>query len=655
MDISPIYELRERLRAAAIAGTSLLSQDFRLKRAIEGIAPLENASPVFAKISLLAKSLIAPDCANVPGTLLDTITLTDAVICTLGTSEVAEPLEPLNITDCGTAVVNAPYSLLNSLLDALTTSGSGHYNTVLDIHNMHPELFSDYRVKPALVKGLGASYSELADLIESWLMEEDETLLPFLMKDFVPDGKKEMVRRVHVIEHIAGKNANDFYLEQLENSQKEVRQALIFALRHEPSNVDKLIELAKTEKGSNKKIACHVLGFFNDKKADEFFRNIFKKKPSEALSYLLYTTSDWSCELAAELFIDVLKPLTGPYEEVKDIQLTNENAEIIAHCLASMLGKHGAKVNEAFKMAASIGTLLDKPLKDETTVWIPETPARSFSSRAFSPNTTFSRLVSDILFDSIMVNPEEGLKNTALEIYEDCKQETLRLDYFKAAFLVKLLSDKDCTSWLDVQIKSFKDIDKKHICNTLINVLINIEPLEDGETFVIGRRYTDLIVSSTSKYSSILKQPLKGSLTDYLLEYADRQMSFEVFHKWICPNDKEYCLKLAKHFRKCAFIYAKDCDNYMNYIKKCGVTDASLSCAGIPAKRFNQEGQASYWEIMSCIDAMPDTNEVKAAELENICSLIKDGKIKSRYGTLNVQQFETIIEELKNAKTQYTI
>ncbi len=32
MDIAPLYELKTRLRAAAIAGTNLISEDFRLKR-----------------------------------------------------------------------------------------------------------------------------------------------------------------------------------------------------------------------------------------------------------------------------------------------------------------------------------------------------------------------------------------------------------------------------------------------------------------------------------------------------------------------------------------------------------------------------------------------------------------------------------------------
>ena len=35
MDLTPLYELRERLRAGAIAGAALAADDFRLARALE--------------------------------------------------------------------------------------------------------------------------------------------------------------------------------------------------------------------------------------------------------------------------------------------------------------------------------------------------------------------------------------------------------------------------------------------------------------------------------------------------------------------------------------------------------------------------------------------------------------------------------------------
>ena len=61
MNLQPLYDVKERLEQAAIAGTGLLGEDFRLKRAAENLKPLAAASPVFAKIDAgLEKLLSAP-------------------------------------------------------------------------------------------------------------------------------------------------------------------------------------------------------------------------------------------------------------------------------------------------------------------------------------------------------------------------------------------------------------------------------------------------------------------------------------------------------------------------------------------------------------------------------------------------------------------
>ena len=88
-------------------------------------------------------------------------------------------------------IVNTPCSVLKELLDALTTSGGGHYASVCELHEKSPEIFADYRVRHVLVQALDASYSELADKVEEWLIESnDRTMLPLLYQDFDPRGKK---------------------------------------------------------------------------------------------------------------------------------------------------------------------------------------------------------------------------------------------------------------------------------------------------------------------------------------------------------------------------------------------------------------------------------------------------------------------------------
>ena len=118
MDTTPINELRERLRAAAMAGTSLLAEDFRLKRTYEAFKPLEAASPVFAKVGQLTERLLSNDILNPQGLLLEAVSLTDAVICTLGVVEIKGEVEQLHAAyeeeNTGSTIVNAPCSVLRS-------------------------------------------------------------------------------------------------------------------------------------------------------------------------------------------------------------------------------------------------------------------------------------------------------------------------------------------------------------------------------------------------------------------------------------------------------------------------------------------------------------------------------------------------------------
>lgn len=63
-------------------------------------------------------------------------------------------------------------------------------------------------------------------------------------------GKKEKVRRVEVIDALADRAENDFYLTQLEDAEKDVKAALIYALRHVPDNIDKLLALVKSKRSN---------------------------------------------------------------------------------------------------------------------------------------------------------------------------------------------------------------------------------------------------------------------------------------------------------------------------------------------------------------------------------------------------------------------
>ncbi|MGN0640728.1 MAG: hypothetical protein ACI4JT_07225, partial [Oscillospiraceae bacterium] len=82
MDISKFYELRERLYNTAAAGCMTVSEDFRLKRAVDDFKPLGEANKAFAKLFSLCEKLLAAE--KPESVIADCIALCDALAVTQG-------------------------------------------------------------------------------------------------------------------------------------------------------------------------------------------------------------------------------------------------------------------------------------------------------------------------------------------------------------------------------------------------------------------------------------------------------------------------------------------------------------------------------------------------------------------------------------------
>ena len=128
MNLQPLYDVKTRLEYAAIAGVSLLGEDFRLQRGLEAMKPLAAASPVLGKINGgLAKLLAAPP-EQRPGLLLDVLALVDAVAYTQARTGVDGELEPLPVG--GGTYRQISYGQISPLLTALTTTGGGRMEII---------------------------------------------------------------------------------------------------------------------------------------------------------------------------------------------------------------------------------------------------------------------------------------------------------------------------------------------------------------------------------------------------------------------------------------------------------------------------------------------------------------------------------------------
>ena len=637
MDITPIYDLRARLRAAMIAGTNLLSEDFRLKRAVEAVAPLEQASPVFARIGQLSRALLNPTQEDKEGALLDTITLVDAVLCTQGAvaaggQDTETEITKLPGSGCGNVVTNAPYSVVNALTEALTSSGSGHYSFVTETHENRPELFSDYRVKAALVQALGASYSELAYRAERWLKEEDASLLPLLQNQFDPNGKKEMVRRVWVMEAIAPREANEFFLKQLPDAGKEVRQALIFALRHCPENEDVLWDLEKTERGNSKKTVCQALAYMESSRAELLFTELCQKNLQETMKYLGYSQCVWASRLVASQMEEQLKPFLENNDYVPD----REHADALEAVIIAASGKTGRSILQVFDKAFGLGIRLNRCTEDKKE-------KGRFQKKSVSTLENLARTVQSTI--STTADPE--MCRFAMKLYEEKfhSKEGWEI-YFPAAALAHLFGDEDCSGWLYKQLVGGLRRPTK-LYESIRNAWSGITWDNTRQKFLFrtSQHSFEMMADYSIDYVHELKQDISGKVTDVLMKCRDEGIDSFLLPKCINPGNDADRTKLEEYFYKRA-LEVSDNRSYMILLKNLNCR----RCEGLAVHYFKGHvSKISLWEFKRFESFyLPGDAKAKYEELLKAYDLIKHGKVQIQKGPGSTE--EDFVEYLEGLK-----
>jgi len=627
MDLNAFYELQSRLQSGTVAGAALAADDFRLKRALEAMVPLEGAAPVFKKLCQLTRAFLAPDCPDRAGALLDALSLADAIACTQGAVAVPGEVEEITLYSRGKAVTSAPYSLLSPLLDALTNSGGGRYGYVVEMHSQRPELFADYRVRDALVKALGASYSDLAQKAEEWLSLEDESILPLLQEGFDPRGKKEMVRRVHVMEAIAGKKANGYYLSQLPEAEKEVRTALIYALRHDPDNAGKLAELCKTERGKNKDAAHWALAGLDTPEASAYWDALAEKKPVQAAEYMTLSTTGKSGEIVAAALSERL----APYERDSQSPLSWAQREELQTLLLALPGKSGPAICEVYRRMAGLGTALDEKNVERAPGNKPVS-LRLAVNTANRPNFyPFSRAVPEILRQSLLFAPAADLALLSEEL------EKAWPGRFTAAFITAALLFRSSEEvWgllkpaLEPSILPFGKKNRQAARQALRDALESV--CWDGERNcpAVWRPCRDPFANDAIPVRTVrspLREPLDGRIYEALLRQFDQ---FDSLLISLIPTvqDQGFRDRIGEKLYRAASSTVLSREQRARYLwgmKECGWE----RCEGL-AVQFCRSQEVTFWELEGFLSRMPGDAAARLAEAEQVYALAAGGDFKFR-------------------------
>lgn len=281
MEISVFYEVQDRLYNVALAGSNIIAEDFRLKRAVEGLGALAEKGKVFAALKQKCEKLLEGG-SDAPAQLAACIALADAIAVTLGQNAVPEKEEKeahnesTGIWQQQLPVNNVAY---RDMQEALVLLRKGSDNTY-KILNRYPDVLTDIRFCQAVADGLNGKASEQGDRFAEIVLEICGDDLKEIIKDSLDlNDESAKGRQVKVIAAVYGARENAWYQElaQKESVSQKVRLEAISAMGCSTENEDVLMELYKTEKGKIKAAALEALIYAGAKGIEPYLESLYEK------------------------------------------------------------------------------------------------------------------------------------------------------------------------------------------------------------------------------------------------------------------------------------------------------------------------------------------------------------------------------------------
>ena len=606
MALPLLNELQERLHACAIAGLNVIGEDFRLARALEQLAQAQASSPVLARIYQTAAPLADPACADKASVLLAAITLVDAVVLTQAGCGVQGELAPM-AAGCPGIDSGARYSELSALYTALTTRGSGRYEILRTALDENRPALRDFRLMEALAGALGDSYSEIADLAARILSTMPQAV-PLLKRGLDPASKKkDMVRRIDIIQAAARARENALYLRLAEEGSTVIQEAAVRALRHDPANIPLLIEYVGKAKGGVRSAALEALSQMRGGQVDAFWldRLTAAGVSADTLKLVYGTDSD----LVSDAVADLLVRLADEADAADSQPCPQEREAYVHNLLRAIVHKTSPKLFAALEQLGASPAMRGGYISDESMdriirgmfsiSGIPNLPPARFTPLM----AVNFRLIQTMLDNPAAVGPVQAL-------YSRCGEP-----YRIAGFAAALLTDTEAA--YDGFEPFFGDPGQSEPLLWVMRTLYyNSKTGRTGMAVEISRRtFTDSLgirwlrmILKYDHWRQTLGQPLAGR----------GRMSPSWFSRIVNPHDAESCALLRPYLLGRVGKSGVGFETLYD-LRHCGQQDFS----GLIPKTFKSLGDAESRRIgryiaASLYDEFPMPEQTKQAELTRL-------------------------------------
>lgn len=303
MNAEILTSMRESLFQCALTGSERIAEDPRFSRALAELGNHRGEAKVLEELARRGEQLLLP--AAERGTqILDLLALLDAVLLTQSKAAGSGDEVPLEEAVRKEAIPELyyrqeSYRSLESLRLALTESGKGRMEVLKAARESKRPYLEDLRLQELFLRALSDRYTEFADEVENWILEErPKAFLPLLERAFSPEQKERVqLRYFSLIDAISGGGTKEYYLDIIARSQGDLKEAAIAALGEDPANYECLLALEKTEK--NKAHAAVIGALVKYPEAEEVVKQAFLKKPDRYIDAVSYSRLPYVADLIA--------------------------------------------------------------------------------------------------------------------------------------------------------------------------------------------------------------------------------------------------------------------------------------------------------------------------------------------------------------------
>lgn len=323
MKLQPLYDLQEEINRIYVAGSKLSAGDPRLQRHIPIFNKLGEKVPVFAWIAAGLDDLLVADKETSAEKLIAVSILLYSVLYTQGETiqeglKISEQVPTIDLDDLAT---NSSYLEIKPIVEALTSTGSGRYEVVMDAFER--KVLNDSRLYQYVDTALGDKYSELSTLIETRVIPSiGSSMLPILLKNFAIEATKEQEKRFRAILKIGFEGVEELCHQVLQSSCTDMQVDAIAYLGHNPENEDLLISMLDEKNTARLKAVCIGLANIGTESANAALVEAYLKNKTKS-KIEAYTTALAMISVPS-FFNELFDKAKAAYRELDEMDITDE-------------------------------------------------------------------------------------------------------------------------------------------------------------------------------------------------------------------------------------------------------------------------------------------------------------------------------------------